>query len=286
MISRRVVQTLLGLVWLIDGLLQLKPQMFTSAFLKQVILPTGEGEPHWVTAVVNWGASLTAPHIAMWNTLFALVQILIGLALIVNFKLRSTITASVVWSLTVWVFGEGFGQLFTGQSLLLTGAPGAVLIYALIGVAIWPDSRQKSEWKPGGIRFARFSLAGLFLLGAVLHLQGAYLTGEGLSQAVAWPWLSKVIAMNGTVASLVFAAIELVLSVFLAFRIRIRATVWVSMVLSFLFWWAGQAFGQVFDPLATDFNSGLLMIILAMAAYPHLIDNKELPGLRSRKALV
>ncbi|QSO46781.1 hypothetical protein [Alicyclobacillus mengziensis] len=272
MISRRSVQSLLGFIWFIDGLFQIKPQMFTRAFIQQVILPTAQGEPHWVTAIVNWGASLTSPHIAMWNTVFALVQILLGLAFLFNFRLRATIVASLVWSLVVWVFGEGFGQLFTGQSLLLTGAPGAVVIYALLGVVIWPSKSQTSDgWSHRGRRFAQLSMAGLFLLGCVLHLQSMYLTPTGLSGAMAVSWVGTIIGHGGAVISVILAAIELMMAVLFVFRIRLRATVWTALVLAFVFWWVGQSFGQVFDPLSTDFNSGIVMMLLAAAAYPHRI---------------
>lgn len=270
MISRRSVQSLLGFIWFIDGLFQFKPQMFTHAFIQQVVLPTAQGGPNWVTVIVKWGASLTSPHIAMWNTVFALIQIVLGLAFMFNFRLKATIVASLGWSLIVWVFGEGFGQLFTGQTLLLTGAPGAVVIYALLGVVIWPSKYQTSDgWSERGRRFAQLSVAALFLLGCVLHLQSTYLTPTGLSSAVVVSFVGAVIGHEGAVVSVILAVIELVIAVLFVFRIRLRSTVWTALVLAFVFWWLGQSFGQVFDPLSTDFNSGIVMMILAAAAYPN-----------------
>jgi hypothetical protein len=261
----------------VDGLLQLKPQMFTSEFVQQVILPTGQDEPHWITALVNFGSSLANGHIAVWNTVFATVQIAIGLALILSFRVKTAIVASILWSLIVWVFGEGLGQLFTGQSLLLTGAPGAAVVYGLISGAVWPNGEKSArEWTSQGIRFARYSLAGLFLLGGVLDLQGAYLTPTAFGQSIAWPWLASLIGSHGAAASIALGLIEFVIGVLLASPVRTRGVVWVSIVLSFLFWWAGQSFGQVFDPLATDFNTGLLMILLALAAYPQLFTGRAI----------
>ncbi len=269
MISRRVIQTLLGVVWFVDGLLQLKPQMFTPAFIKEVILPTGNGEPRFVSAIVNWGAGITVGHIALWNSIFAVVQLGIGLALISNFKTKATIITSIIWSAIVWGFGEGFGQILTGQTLLLNGAPGAVVIYALIGIAIWTDkNRDPSSWSKRGIRFAQLSLGTLFLLGCVLHFQGSYLSPTGLSQEVTIPWLAEAIGKQGVIVSIIMAFIELAIATMLILRIRIQAVVWVSIVLSLVFWWAGQSFGQIFSPLATDFNTGLLMAILALCAHP------------------
>ncbi|MCL6442326.1 MAG: hypothetical protein K6T83_02475 [Alicyclobacillus sp.] len=269
MIPKRFVQNLLGLIWFMDGLFQLKSQMFTQAFIQQVILPVGQGQPHWIAALVKWGATIVSPHIVVWNAAFAAVQLLLGIAFMFNFKIRTTIVASVVWSLIVWVFGEGLGQLFTGQSLLLNGAPGAVMIYALVAIAIWPKRNSTpSEWNERGVRVAQLSLAAVFALGAVLHLQSIYLQPSGLTQAFSLPWLANAIGHEGTVVSLVLAAAEFVLAVMLGFRIRLRIAVWATLVVSFLFWWVGQSFGQVLDPLATDFNTGLLMMLLALCADP------------------
>ena len=274
MISRKNIQISLGIIWFIDGLLQLKPEMFTPAFIKQVILPTGQGEPHWVLAIVNWGADIAIGHIALWNATFAVVQLGIGLALIFNYKTKSTILASVVWSAIVWAFGEGFGQLLSGQSLLLNGAPGAVFIYALIGIAVRPDKeRELSAWSSRGIRFAQLSLAALFILGCALHFQSSYLSPKGFSHAIIVPWLADTIGRQGVIVSIAVALIELAVAVMLIFRIRIRMAVWASIALSLVFWWVGQSFGQIFTPLATDFNSGLLMAILALCAHPMCLWN-------------
>ena len=52
----------------------------------------------------------------------------------------------------------------------LTGAPGAVLLYGLIGLIVWPNGR------PGGllgVRGARIAWAALWLVMAWLWLRGA-----------------------------------------------------------------------------------------------------------------
>lgn len=273
MISRRVVQRILGLIWFIDGLLQLKPQMFTKAFVKQVILPTAQGQSAWISSIVNWGAHLVTPHIALWNVIFALVQIVLGLALLFNKAVKTTLVLSFIWTLIVWVFGEGFGQTLTGQALLLTGAPGGVLLYGLIGVAIWPnDSSAPQEWLESGIKFARYSFGIIWIIGCVLQFQGAYLTSKGFSQAISAQWLANMIGTNGVVVSIVLGVIEGLLGILLLINYKVRVTIWVSIVLSAIFWWVGQSFGQIFQPLATDFNSGLLMIVLSLCAYPRLLN--------------
>lgn len=272
-ISRRSMQTVLGLIWFFDGVFQLKPQMYSQAFTKQVILPTGQGQPAWISSLVNWGGHFVVGHLVIWNTLFALIQLAIGVAMIFNFKIKQTIIASLVWSAIVWIFGEGAGQLFTGQSLLLNGAPGAVLIYGLVGISIFPKTDGKAhEWRSHSIRFGQLSLAILLTIGFAMHLQPAYLTSNGLSQAIALPWLANIIGNDGAITSIVLGVIELLLAVMMFFKFRLRVAVWGSVALFSMFWWVGQSFGQVFDPLATDFNSGLVMILLAICANPELVN--------------
>ena len=52
---------------------------------------------------------------------------------------------SFLWAFGVWFFGEGLGQIFTGSASALTGAPGSVFLYGLIGLMAWPRSAPTEE---------------------------------------------------------------------------------------------------------------------------------------------
>ncbi|MCL6442332.1 MAG: hypothetical protein K6T83_02505 [Alicyclobacillus sp.] len=271
MVSRRFIQTILGLMWFIDGVLQLKPPMFTTAFLKQVILPTSQSQPAWIASLVQFGAHLVAVHIEVWNTCFAVIQIVIGLGFMLNVKLRWTILASLIWTLIVWAFGEGFGQLLTGQTLLLNGAPGAVLLYGLIGIVLWPKERQSPEdWPESSVAFARNALGVLWIAGCALHFQSTYLTATGFTQAISAQWLAHIIGRSGLVISILLGVVEFLIGTLLLLNVQVRSAVWISMIVSFLYWWIGQSFGEIFTPLSTDFNSGPLFIVLSICACPSL----------------
>ena len=47
-VTRRGIQVTLGLLWILDGMLQLQPAMLTPRFATQVIAPAGEGQPAFV----------------------------------------------------------------------------------------------------------------------------------------------------------------------------------------------------------------------------------------------
>ena len=79
------------------------------------------------------------------NTIFATIQLLLGLGIAFRPTVRVALAASVAWSLGVWWFGEGLGGVLSGAASPLNGAPGAVIIYALLAVLLWPADRETSR---------------------------------------------------------------------------------------------------------------------------------------------
>jgi hypothetical protein len=91
-ITIRGIQVALGLIWLLDGALQFQAFMYSHAFLAEVIEPTALMQPGWVGQPILWASRLVGGDLALWNTLFALVQCAIGLGLIYRR------TSSRLWS--------------------------------------------------------------------------------------------------------------------------------------------------------------------------------------------
>ena len=142
--TRRTIQSALGLLWLLDGGLQFQSFMYSHGFIEML---TGEaaGQPAWLASSIDWGARLAQHNLDFWNTLFALTQVLIGLGLLRRSTVKLALAGSFAWAFVVWWFGEAFGMLFMNMANPLTGAPGAVILYALVGVIVWPTAR------PGGL---------------------------------------------------------------------------------------------------------------------------------------
>ena len=86
---------------------------------------------------------MIAHHAVLADSAFALVQIAIGLGIAWRPTLKVALGGSILWSLGVWWVGEGFGGIFSGTADPVTGAPGAVLVYALLAVLLWP--REHAE---------------------------------------------------------------------------------------------------------------------------------------------
>ena len=85
------------------------------------------------------------------NAVFATIQVLLGIGIAWRPTVRVALAASVAWSLGVWWFGEGLGMVLTGDVSPVNGAPGAVILYALLAVLLWPADRG-SPASAGAVR--------------------------------------------------------------------------------------------------------------------------------------
>src|SRR5713101_4249781 len=189
LLSRKALQRILGALWLIDGLLQLQPQMFTMNMVNGIMRPMLQGQPGLVESGLQFIVTQTTNHLTTVNLVIAIVQILLGLGflLLSDRWVKDLVIASMVWAFIVWFGGEGMSMLLTGQASILTGAPGAVLLYPLLGLAIYPRKkvypRKESDARSQGAtrkvgddvllsrRLLRYILSGFWFFAALLQLQ-------------------------------------------------------------------------------------------------------------------
>ena len=152
--SQRVLQVTLGLFWILDAALQFQPSMFGRGFVDTFILNNAAGQPFVLGDLITHVGNFVAPDIAVWNTFFALIQLFIGVGLLFRRTVRPALAVSFVWALAIWVIGEGMGMILTGTATALTGAPGSVLLYGLLGLMAWPRApRRDVDWsdRPVGV---------------------------------------------------------------------------------------------------------------------------------------
>jgi hypothetical protein len=138
--ARRVLQLVLAAIWLLDGLLQYQPFMYTEAF-GQMLAGTAAGNPGVIARPISWNAALVEHHLVLLNTVFATIQLLLGLGIAYRPTVPVALAASIAWSLGVWWFGEGLGGVLNGSASPVNGGPGAVILYALLAVLLWPTDR-------------------------------------------------------------------------------------------------------------------------------------------------
>ena len=177
-VTRRKLQIALAFFWLLDGALQLQPVMFTRRFASGIIAPTGAGQPAPIHWAVSTGASVIGHSPVAFDAVFAVVQLLLGFGLLWGRTVRVALGASILWGLGVWVVGEGLGGVFGSGATLLSGAPGAALLYAVLGLGVWPMHGDDME-RPS--RYLLPAWAALWVGFAALEL----LAGSGAGAASA-----------------------------------------------------------------------------------------------------
>ena len=286
-ITTRGIQIALGVIWLLDGLFQFKSFMFTHNLIKEVFEPAMKGQPAFIGDPMRTFDDFYGRNLTLWNTLSGEIQIAIGLGLICTRRLvKPALTVSFAWALFVWWFGEGFGGL-TSNTLPapLMGAPGAVLLYALIGLMVWPTDRQEgpspASLGPLGDRGGLGIWSGLWVVSAGLWLANVNRAKEATSEMIkgmaeASPhWLAKIqnslaghTQGHGTTIAVVLAIVSLAVALGVWTPLRWPALA-VGIVLSLGYWIYGQDLGGPFwTEGATDFNAGPLFVLLAVALFP------------------
>jgi hypothetical protein len=294
---RRGLQITLGILWLADGALQLQPFMFGRGFVNQILMPAYMGSPGGVTGPALAFTRLVLHAPAAWNAAFALTQLLLGAALLWRPTVRAALAASVAWALAVWWFGEGLGGVLSGMASPLTGAPGAVILYALLAVLAWPrlarpapastggadrpDAGPVAAGSPLGLTGARVAWLVLwgsfayFILQAANRAPGAardtfasLAAGEPGWIAALDRGLASAAAGQGLAISIGLAVVFVAAGLGVFWPATMRAALLLSVLVALAIWVLGENFGAIATGQGTDPNTGLLLVALAAAFWP------------------
>ena len=240
------------------------------------------GAPADINRSIYWVVNIIAPHAFVWNSLFVVVQVSLGLSLLLGRFERAAIVASIPWALGIWWVGEGFGMLPTGFALLAAGAPGAVLLYVLLGLLAWPAKCPHPgqpfiiSWPAGAVAWVT-----LWAGQSLLQLPWKFPAGQVLSANIVElssgqpAWLLSIAHHAQTLVSHHAVAVSIAMVVgqatvgvgILDQRTRRPALV-AGMVVSLIYWFAFQYLGTIPGGDATDPNSAPLLILLAAALWP------------------
>jgi hypothetical protein len=297
--TQRTLQIVLGLFWLLDAGLQFQPFMFGQGFTTTYLLNNAGGQPDVIRWIITNVGNFVGPHVAVWNTFFALIQVAIGGGLLFRRTVRPALAISFFWAFGVWFFGEGLGLIFTGSASALTGAPGSVFIYGLIGLMAWPrkarasaDENVEVVQKVGvassaaaqGIGGSITPLAvwsGFWALAAILFLLPNNRTQTSVSSAITGmssgepsgyahflTHFGTHFGSVGTQSAWLLAIASLVIGAGPLVARRPRVFLIAGGLLSLAFWVTGQGLGGIFTGSGTDPNSGPLVALLALSMMP------------------
>jgi hypothetical protein len=304
---RRGLQITLGVLWLADGAFQLQPFMFGRGFVNQILVPAYMGSPAGVTGPALAFTRLVLHAPAAWNVAFAITQLLLGAGLLWRPTVRAALAGTVAWALAVWWFGEGLGGVLSGMASPLTGAPGAVILYALLAMLAWTaqatavqastvqastiqtraegadrrDCGPVAAGSPLGLTGARVAWLVLwgsfayFILQAANRAPGAARdTFAGLAAGEPG-WIAAMdrgtasaASGHGLVISIGLAVVFVAAGLGVFWPASTRPALLLSVIVALAIWVLGENFGELATGQGTDPNTGLLLVALAAAFWP------------------
>ena len=301
---RRRLQIALGLAWLLDAALQYQPYMFTRAFATQVISASAAGSPHFVASPVALAGDLMRRDIVAANAAFATIQLVLAAGLLWRPAVRAALAGTVAWSLSVWWLGESLGGILTGAASPLTGAPGAVILYAVLAGLAWPARSSDrphasvADGSPLGARWSRALWVALWGSASYLVLQAPDRAPGALRSSIAGlaagepRWIAAMdqaaavaAGRAGPLVPVLLAAAFAVIGVAIFVPATVRPALALSIVTALAIWVIGENFGGILTGQATDPNTGPLLVLVALAYWPLAGSMRAAPGPAGRPVI-
>jgi hypothetical protein len=285
----------LGVFWLADAVVKiLIPFSGRAADQWYGQIMTAMTGPPGLHRLLARETNLFAAHTFLW-WLPAGVELCIGLWLVTRPGSRRALALSAAWALVVWVAGEGAGGLLGGVSSVLTGYPGAALLYALAAAVLFPARQQCEEAvaaAEAGVmgQYSRMPWLALWIgaafftalpqngpggVSAMLFINEQEAPGPLRSlDAAELRWLS---VGNTTILGIAVAVacVAVGFTVFLGALPRLFLSL--SVLIALAGWVAMENLGGVLTGSGTDIGTGPVLILLALAFWP-------LAGARGRRA--
>jgi hypothetical protein len=290
----RKLQLVLAVLWLLDAILQFQAIMFTPGFAR-TLGATAHGNPAVIAAPILSSARLIGQHAVAADAGFAAIQLLIGVGIAWRPAIKAALAASIAWSLGVWWLGEGLGGLFSGTASPANGAPGAVILYALLAVLLWPPREgQRSSYVAAGRLGARAArllwlalwggLAGLALAPATADPRALSAMIAGMSRGEP-SWLASIdghlaglLSHHGGAAAVALAILLAVIAAGVYLPEPARRWALALAILTAAGLWLAEGLGGILTGTGTDPNTGPLLALVAIAYWPSSRPDQDAAG--------
>lgn len=277
----------IGFGWLfaIDGVLQAKPDMFTSDFyalypesvMPSLLQQAAQNQPIWLQVWMLHGIKWWGTHPILFNTISILVELGIGGMMLLG-KGRhlgyAAVWTGAVWSLIVWVFGQGLGNLLVPPNNFLTGAPGSAVFYFTACLLLLCPAR----WTRRCVSVLKFSLLSGIVAQIVAQalpstrywsgtvMMGVFANAASLHQPT---WTSAPISNfalwvvhDGNYVNFAMIVIMILFLIFLSRRTWKKPLLLVTITWLAWLWWFTEDFGGVFSGLSPDIGNAPPLAIL------------------------
>lgn len=134
-------------VWASSAFLALEPANRAPRALQQSIAGQAGGEPAFLASLDRRAAALVGSYGLPAAVTVAIIAILVGGAVFIPAATRPALVLAALLALAVWVVGENFGGILTGQGTDPNSGP----LLILLAAAFWPTRTahgQSAAWKP------------------------------------------------------------------------------------------------------------------------------------------
>ncbi|MCI0182273.1 MAG: hypothetical protein OWR52_10445 [Acidibacillus sp.] len=277
---RRTLRVGLGLLWVLDGLLQAQPDM-SSEFIPNIVNPSISSLPPFLYNLVEPLVVLWSQSPVQFDILAIWIQVGIGILLLFGGNsglIRLTLWFSILWGMAVWVIGEDFGGVFSNGATWLAGDPGSVLFY-MIGAAflLLPAKRWREQYV---LKYLQRIMAILWMWSAIVQAIPAFgfWSPQGLSSTTLsmaeMPQPASLVAILYAIVHVLSAHPVLWNAIFIIWmgtlgiawlwQSKLPFVVPITLVWIALTWVIGQDFG-VLGGLGTDPNSSPVVFLLILS---------------------
>jgi hypothetical protein len=269
---------ILGFLWLADAGLALQPALWRPAFPASFVGYGTLGTPAPLAELIRSLLPLVMSFPWLVSGFLVLAQAFVGACLVTGRAPRAGLVASVGLALVIWTVGEGMGGSLLPGAAVVTGFPGAALVYALESVVLLVGADGSGRaWRRSMRLAATFVFATWLLASGV----GAYWLAshpsafgesfDGLADGeprvlAAVNTAEAHLASGGPLAWSLVVALPLVLALLVAFGRTRRASLLAGAAVALVFWAVGQDFGSVLTAQASDVGSGPPLLLLSAMA--------------------
>ncbi len=277
----------LGVLWLADALVKILIPFGDRAagqWYEQIM--TAETGPPGLHHFLAWETNLFAARPFLW-WLPAGVELCIGLWLVARPASRRALAVSAAWALVVWAAGQGMGGLFGGASSVLTGYPGAALLYAIAAAILFPARKPReapaaaAEAGLLGLYWSRVAWLALWIGaafvtalpqtgdgGLIFMLSVSQTDAPGPLRSLDAAELRGLTVGHATILGITVAVACLAVgfTVFLGALPRLFLSL--TALIALAGWVALENFGGILTGSTADVGTGPVLILLALAFWP------------------